>query len=113
MTNPNIILIYEHGCSCINKLGDCTFMTLEDFKSHVRDYRRFELLRGVLFFFLLFSLAFPTLFVGRRIDRIGFDAIAIAVISISYVVVAVLMFYVLAPMRRKHLSKLRGECPAC
>jgi hypothetical protein len=88
-------------------------MTLEDFKLHVRDYRRFELLRGVLFFCLLFSLAVPTLFVGRRIDRVGFDVIAIAVITVSYVVVAVLMFYVLAPMRRKHLSKLQGECPAC
>jgi DNA-directed RNA polymerase subunit RPC12/RpoP len=94
-------------------LGDYAFMTLEDFKSHVRDYRRFELLRGVLFFGLLFGLAFPTLFVGRRIDRVGFDALAITIISVSYIAVAILMFYVLAPMRRKQLSKLRGECPAC
>ena len=73
-------------------------MTLEDFQSHVRDYRLFEWRRGILFLCLLFSLAFPTLFVGRRIDRVGFDAIAIAVISVSYVIVAVLMFYVLVPM---------------
>ena len=87
-------------------------MTLEHFKSHVRDYRRFELLRGVLFFGLLFRLAFPTLFVGQRIDRVGFDSLAVVVMSVSYTVVAVLMFHVLAPMRRKHLSKLHGECPA-
>jgi hypothetical protein len=93
--------------------GDYTFMTLPDFKSHVTAYRRFEWLQVVLFFCLLFSLAVPTLFVARRIDHFGFDFTAIAVISVSYVVVAVLLFYVLVPMRRKHLSNLQGECPAC
>lgn len=88
-------------------------MTLDDFNSKVRDYRRFELLRGVLFCCLLLSLAFPTLFVGKRIDRAGFDGMAVTVISASYGAIAALMFYVLAPMRRKHLRKLHGECPTC
>lgn len=88
-------------------------MTLEEFKLHVRDYRRFELLRGVLFFSLLFSMALPTVLIARRADNVGFDAVAIAVTVVSCIVVTALMFYVVARMGRKRLNRSQGECPAC
>ena len=88
-------------------------MTLDTFKSNVRSYRKSEFLRGALFFCLLGGAALPTLFVASRLDRVGFDTISVVVVSVSYAVIAVLMFYVLAPMRQKHLRKLQEGCPAC
>ena len=88
-------------------------MTLDTFKSKVSSYWKLEMLRGALFMVLMAAAAVPTLFVVRRLDRAGFDATAIAVISVSYMIIAVLMFYVLSPLRQKHLGKLQAECPTC
>jgi predicted RNA-binding Zn-ribbon protein involved in translation (DUF1610 family) len=88
-------------------------MTLNTFKSNVRAYRISEILRGALFFCLLGAAALPTFFVASRSDRGGFDNISVLVVSASYAVIAALMFYVLAPMRRKHLRWLQGQCSSC
>lgn len=88
-------------------------MTLDTFKSKVSSYWKLEMLRGALFIILMAAAAIPTMFVARRLDRAGFDAIAIAVVSLSYLIIAALMFYVLSPLRQKHLRKLRAECPSC
>jgi len=88
-------------------------MTINGFRSNVRGYWRSELLRGGLLMVLFGAAALPTIFAARRVERVGFDALAIVVVSVSYAVIAALMFYVLAPMRRKHLRKLQGDCPTC
>ena len=88
-------------------------MTLDTFRANVRGYRKSEFLRGTLFVCLLGAAALPALFVASRLDRVGFDTVSVVAVSASYAVIAALMFYVLAPMRRKHLRKLQGECPAC
>ncbi|SPE59895.1 hypothetical protein SBV1_3520008 [Verrucomicrobia bacterium] len=88
-------------------------MTIDDFTSSLRSYWRSELLRGALFMALLGATSLPTVFVVRRLDRAGFDTIAVVAVSVSYAVIAALMFYVLAPMRRKYLRKLQGDCPTC
>jgi DNA-directed RNA polymerase subunit RPC12/RpoP len=88
-------------------------MTIETFRSSVRGYRRSEWARGALFFGLLASASFPVLFVERRLDRMTFDTVAVVVLSVSYTVIAAAMFYVLAPMRRRRLKKLQGNCPTC
>jgi hypothetical protein len=88
-------------------------MTIGAFRSNVRGYWQSEVLRGLLFMTLLAAAAPPTLFVARRLDRVGFDALAVVVVVVSYSVIAALMFYVLAPMRTKHLRKLRGDCHIC
>ncbi len=62
---------------------------------------------------LLFSIAFPVLFVSSRIDQVGFDTVSVTVIAVSITVIASLMFYVLVPRRRKQLLQLQGGCPAC
>jgi len=62
---------------------------------------------------LLGLAALPTLFVVARLDRAGLDTASLVVVSVSYAVTAALMFYVLAPMRRKYLRKLNGDCPSC
>lgn len=62
---------------------------------------------------LMGAAAFPTMFVVRRLDAVGFDATSVAVVSASYTVIAVLMFYVLSPMRQRHLRKLQAGCPTC
>jgi hypothetical protein len=71
------------------------------------------MLRGALFMALLGAASLSTLFVIRRVDRVGFDALAVVVVSASYAVIAALMFYVLAPMRKKHLLRLHADCPTC
>ena len=88
-------------------------MTIADFRSKVRGFRRAELLRGGVFLALLGAAAFPTLFVARQFDRVGFDAMAVVVVVLSYAVIAALMFHVLAPLRRMQMRKLQGNCPAC
>lgn len=88
-------------------------MTLVTFKSKVSSYWKLEMFRGALFMMLMGAAAVPTLFVVRRLDRGGFDATAMGVLSVSYMIIAVFMFYVLSPLRQKHLRKLQAECPAC
>ena len=88
-------------------------MTLDTFKSNVRGYRKSEFLRGTFFFCLMGAAALPIKFMLSRLDRVGFDTISVLVVSVSFTLIAALMFYVLAPMRRKHLQKLQGECPHC
>jgi hypothetical protein len=88
-------------------------MTLDTFKSAVRSYWRLEILRGTLFMALLGVAAFPTIFVVRRLDVAGFDGTTVAVVSASYMVIAALMFYVVSPLRKRHLERLRAGCPAC
>src|SRR6266478_4562800 len=88
-------------------------MTLETFKSNVGSYRRFEILRGGLFMALMGAAAAPTMFAVRRLDRVGFDAASVLVVSASYTLIVVLMLFVLFPMRKRYLRKLQAECPGC
>ena len=88
-------------------------MTLDTFKSNVRTYWKLEVLRGVIFLALMGAAAFPTQFVVRRLDAVGFDATSVAVVSASYTLIAALMFYVLSPMRQRHLRRVQAACPAC
>lgn len=88
-------------------------MTVEGFRSNVKGYRRSERVRGALFIASLGVASLPTMFVLRRLDRVGFDTVAAIVVSVSYATLAAVMFYVLVPMRRTYLEKLQGNCPAC
>jgi hypothetical protein len=88
-------------------------MTLETFRAKVSRYRKFDVLRGAVFMGLIASTAFPAMFVIRRSDGHGFDATCVAVVLGSYTVIAALMFYILLPMRQRHLRRMQAGCPAC
>lgn len=89
-------------------------MTVENFIITVRLYRRLEILRGAVLFALIASTAIPLKFVMVRLDRVGFDTLSVAVVSVSFSLIAVLMFCVLSPMmRKKQLRKLAATCSAC
>jgi len=88
-------------------------MTLDCLKAKIASYRKLEFLHGTVFMMLLVTILFPTLFVIKRVDRAGFDSVCVSVISVSYGIIAALMFYVLARFGQKHLRRLEGNCPGC
>jgi len=89
-------------------------MNVESFKANVRLYRKTEVGRGVIFFALLGATALPPVFIIRRLDRVGIDTLSVFVVSVSFSVIAILMFCVLSPMmRKKQLRKLAAACSAC
>ena len=88
-------------------------MTLEDFKSSLKTYRRFQVVCGLIFYALLFAVAFPTVFVGKRIDQFGLDITSIVILAVSYPLVALLMFYVMAWLPKRRLRQLGLICPTC
>jgi hypothetical protein len=88
-------------------------MTPEAFKKKIGSYWKLELLRGALFTILLGSSTFPTLFVAKRSERVGFDSLCVTVISVSYGIIAALMFCLLARFGQKTRRNLQGHCPEC
>jgi len=88
-------------------------MNLDTFKANVDKHWRLEVLRGALFMMLMGAAALPTVFVVRRLDHAGFDAPAIGVVSVSYMIIAAFMFYNMSPIRQKQLRQLHAECPTC
>jgi cytochrome c biogenesis protein CcdA len=88
-------------------------MTLDGFKAKQSSYRKLEMARGTLFTTLLLSLLVPMLFVAKRLDRSGFDSISVAMIAVSYALIAALMFFALARFGQKTRRELEGNCPGC
>ena len=88
-------------------------MTLEDFKAKGKVYQRFETIRGLAFFALILAAGISTVFVGKRVDKIGFDTICIVVLAVSYPLIAALMFYVMALLPQRRLRQLGLTCPTC
>jgi hypothetical protein len=86
---------------------------MESFKLNLSSYWKWEILRGGLFLVLMGAAAVPTIFAVRRSDSMGFDTTSIIVVSASYAVIAVLMYYVLVPLRKRCLRKLQAECLGC
>jgi hypothetical protein len=88
-------------------------MTINTFKSNVGSYRKQEILRGALFLALMVAAAAPTTFAEQHMESMGFHTASIIVVSASFAIIAVLMFYVLSPMRTRCLRKLQANCSAC
>ena len=88
-------------------------MTLEDFNTKRQAYRRSQVVPGLVFFALLSAAAIVTVFTAKRIDQFGFDTISMVVLAVSYPVIALLMYYVLAWIPRRRLLQLGLTCPTC
>jgi hypothetical protein len=88
-------------------------MTPESFKEKIASYWKLELLRGALFAILLGSSTFPTLYVAKRSEQVGFDSVCVTIISVSYGIIAALLFHVLARFGQKTRRNLQGHCPGC
>ncbi len=88
-------------------------MTLDDFKAKTKSYRRYEFLAvGLLVLGMLLSTP-GMLYVTHRIETFGFDTICIIVTTITFLVVATVMFYGGARYPQRLKSRLGLECPRC
>jgi len=65
------------------------------------------------FFALLCVSGIPVVFVGHRIDKFGLDSVSIIVLSLSFPMIAELMYYVLATLPQRQLRQLGLTCPNC
>lgn len=88
-------------------------MTTETFRTNIRRYRKFEVVQVVLFFGLMALSIFPNQFLVRQTDQQGLDPASIAVVALSYTLIAMLMLYVAKPMRQRTLRKWGLQCPGC
>jgi hypothetical protein len=88
-------------------------MSVEDFRRATKAYRRFEIMSGGALFALLCGASFATLFVVKRIDHAGLDTTSIVLLAVSYPMIAVLMFWVMARLPQRWLRERGLTCPAC
>jgi len=92
---------------------DPAAMTLEEFQAKRKAYRRTQVLPGFTSLALFGVGGIVTGFVAKRMDRVGFDAICVALTVGSYALIALLMFYLLARIPRRRLLELGLICTKC
>lgn len=88
-------------------------MTIETFRSNIKRYRRFEAVQALLFLVLILLSILPNRFLVHQADQQGLDPASIAVVALSYTLIAMLMLYVAMPMRQRTLRKWGLQCPGC
>jgi ribosomal protein S27E len=88
-------------------------MNIDEFRTKAKIYRRFEILSGFVFIALIGVAGLPTLFIAKRVDTLGFDALCVWVTCISFPAIAVLMFYFLARFPKQRARRLGLTCPSC
>jgi hypothetical protein len=88
-------------------------MTLNEFKTALRTYRKQEL-RALLFFMVgMVGLTLPASFIEERAKTMGFDIWCILVAVIGFSLVGGLMFYSAARLPQKCMRRLGLVCPTC
>jgi DNA-directed RNA polymerase subunit RPC12/RpoP len=88
-------------------------MTLGDLQAKRKAYRQFQVVPVMAFFGLLGAAGIVTVFVAKRIDKVGLDAPCIAVLAVTYALIAALMYYVMGAIPRRRLLQLGLTCPTC
>jgi hypothetical protein len=88
-------------------------VTIEDFNARRRAYQRSQIVPGLVFFALLAAVGIATVTAAKRIDAVGLDHVSIAVLAVSYPVIGLLMYFVLAWIPRRRLLQLGLICPTC
>jgi hypothetical protein len=88
-------------------------MTLEEFQAKRKTYRQAQIVPGLAFLALYGVAGIATVFAARRIDQVGLDAICAVLLAGPYVIIALLMFCLLARIPRRRLFELGLICTKC
>jgi hypothetical protein len=88
-------------------------MTIDDFKTKTKSYRRYEIASGCFLMFGLMLGAFLGSFLEDRVNSVGFDIVCIIITLVSLPFIAAVIFYGISRFLKKCLRQLGLLCPTC